>query len=1137
MKRLMIMTEDGGEELSDDPQWYKDAIFYEVRVRSFYDKNGDGIGDLQGLTEKLDYLKDLGITTVWLLPFYPSPLRDDGYDISSYTDVHPEVGTLDDFKIFLAEAHRRGLRVITELVLNHTSDQHPWFQRARRSPPGSPERDFYVWSDTAERYKAARIIFNDFEPSNWAWDPIAKAYFWHRFYAHQPDLNFESPLVKEELLRVVDFWLELGVDGLRLDAVPYLYEEDGTSCENLPATHAFLRTLRARVDARFKNRMLLAEANQWPEDAAAYFGAGDECHMNFHFPIMPRLFMAIHMEDRFPIIDILAQTPQLPPACQWALFLRNHDELTLEMVTDEERDYMYKAYAAEPTMRINLGIRRRLAPLAQNDRRKMELWNALLLSLPGTPVIYYGDEIGMGDNVYLGDRNGVRTPMQWSADRNAGFSRANPQRLILPIIIDPEYHYESIHVEAQQNNPSSLLWWMKRLIALRKRRQAFGRGSMEILSPENQRVLAFVRHYEGELILVVANLSRTVQFVELDLSKYKGNAPVELSGGAELPVIGDAPYPLTLGGHAFYWFSLEAPRAAGADARAASFRPPVLDVVVQSDGEESGPPSWRGGLSILQGALPTYLESRPWFPRSGRSITGAEVLDSVRLGEAPIHSRLVLTRIDYSEGDPDTIVLPLAAAPEERAAEIRARSPQATIAYIDARESGQENKQASRHSLLDASTEAGSSRSLLAALLSRRTIEGSAGQLVSRTFCPLDLSEADVLALEPRVVRGDNPTAALIYGDRLLVKLFRRMEEGTSPDLEIGRFLAERRHFTGTPPLCASLEYKRRRGEASTVALLYEYPANATSGWTVAREELARYYEKALARGRDEAAPEAPSGGALELASAEPPAQVTEIIGSFLRSAESLGRRTAELHLALASEPADPAFAPEVFSSLYQRSKYQSMRNLTGKVMRLLKSRLLAKLPEAASKLARSASEREAELLSRFERVLRAKVDSVRIRCHGDYHLGQTLFTGRDFLIVNFEGDRDRTLPDRRRRRTSLRDVAGMLLSFHNAAYTALLDEPVVRPSDRAAAAPWARAWVTWVSAAFLRGYLGADLHVGRAQLVPSDRDALEVLLDVSLLEKALYEIGSELSAGSARVVVPLHGLLQMLDVRSRGAP
>ena len=579
------------------PLWYKDAIIYELSVRAFCDHNGDGIGDFRGLTTKLDYLQDLGVTALWLLPFYPSPGLDHGYDIADYTNVHPAYGTLRDFKTFLREAHRRGLRVITELVLNHTSDQHPWFQRSRRAQPGSCWRDFYVWSETPEKYQEARIIFQDFEHSNWSWDPIAKAYYWHRFYAHQPDLNYENPRVLVAIRRVVDFWLCLGVDGLRLDAVPYLVEAEGTPSENLPPTHAILRHLRRHVDRCFTDRMLLAEANQWPEAASAYFGRGDECHMAFHFPLMPRLFMALHSEDRFPIIDILAQTPPIPETCQWALFLRNHDELTLEMVTEEERLYLYHVYARDREARVNLGIRRRLAPLLQNHRQRIELMNALLFSLPGTPVLYYGDEIGMGDNIYLGDRNGVRTPMQWSADRNAGFSRANPQQLFLPLIVDHEYHHESVHVEAQQRNSHSLLWWMRRLIALRKRSLAFGRGRLELLHPNNRRVLAFLRHYRDEQILVVANLSRFTQYVELDLSAFRGLAVFELFGRTAFPPIDERPYVLTLAPYAFHWFALEAPAVAATPLQRGGTRPPVPTVTV------SGP--WE---AVLGGKAATGVE-------------------------------------------------------------------------------------------------------------------------------------------------------------------------------------------------------------------------------------------------------------------------------------------------------------------------------------------------------------------------------------------------------------------------------------------------------------------------------------------------------------------------------------------------
>jgi maltose alpha-D-glucosyltransferase/alpha-amylase len=542
--------------LPDDPLWYKDAIIYETHVRAFYDINNDGIGDFKGLTLKLDYLQQLGVTCIWLLPFFPSPLRDDGYDIADYRDVHPSYGTLDDFRAFLTAAHERQLRVIIELVINHTSDQHPWFQRARRAPAGSVERDFYVWSDTDKKYSGARIIFTDTEKSNWAWDSEAGAYYWHRFFSHQPDLNFDNPAVMEEVLDAMRFWLDMGVDGLRLDAIPYLVERDGTNCENLPETHQAIKRIRRALDERYRNRLLLAEANQWPADVIQYFGDQDECHMAFHFPLMPRIFMALRSEDRLPITDIMSRTPEIPPTCQWGLFLRNHDELTLEMVTDDERDYMYFAYSNDPRMRVNVGIRRRLAPLMENNRRRIELMNSILFSFPGTPILYYGDEIGMGDNIYLGDRNGVRTPMQWTADRNAGFSRVNPARLYSPVIMDPIYSYEAINVEAQENDSSSLLQWMRNMIELRKLFKVFGRGTLDFLEPANQKVLAYLRCNGEDQILCVANLSRFAQPLELDLSSLCGMTPIEMLGYTEFPQIGTEPYRLSLAPYSFLWFEL-----------------------------------------------------------------------------------------------------------------------------------------------------------------------------------------------------------------------------------------------------------------------------------------------------------------------------------------------------------------------------------------------------------------------------------------------------------------------------------------------------------------------------------------------------------------------------------------------------
>ncbi|MDP3980439.1 MAG: maltose alpha-D-glucosyltransferase, partial [Chlamydiota bacterium] len=648
--------------LDDDPLWYQNALIYELHVKTFFDSDDDGTGEFQGLTKKLDYLASLGVTAIWLLPFYPSPLRDDGYDIADYFDIHPQYGQLHDFRRFLYEAHRRGLRVITELVINHTSDQHPWFQKARRSKPGSTWRNYYVWSETPEKYKDARIIFKDFEPSNWSWDPVAKSYYWHRFYSHQPDLNFENPRVQKEIFRVLDFWLEMGVDGMRLDAVPYLFEQEGTNCENLPQTHVFLKKLRAHVDGKYKNRMLLAEANQWPEDAVEYLGKGDECHMAFHFPIMPRLFMGIQMEDRFPIISILEQTPDIPQNCQWAMFLRNHDELTLEMVTDEERDYMWRTFAEDAQAKINFGIRRRLSPLLGGNRRKIELMNILLFSLPGTPVIYYGDEIGMGDNYYLGDRNGVRTPMQWSPDRNAGFSKANSQKLLLPLISDPEYHYEAVNVESQERNLSSLLWWMKRVIAMRKRCVAFGRGSLKFVSSNNHRILSFMREYEDEKILVVANLSRFAQMVELDLSEYAGWLPEEVFSHNKFPLVREIPYMLTLGPHGHFWLQLKKEENSSTL---------ILEEKIPDMGLVSG--NWKRIFEdpylakMEKDILPKFLKGKRWFGAKARTIRKISVFEKISLVKDPhnMGSFLTLLQVQFSSGQPELYLLPLAFAYKE----------------------------------------------------------------------------------------------------------------------------------------------------------------------------------------------------------------------------------------------------------------------------------------------------------------------------------------------------------------------------------------------------------------------------------------------------------------------------------------
>jgi maltose alpha-D-glucosyltransferase/alpha-amylase len=1108
-------------QLADDPLWYKDAIIYELHVRAFFDSNGDGIGDFPGLTQKLDYLEDLGITAVWLLPFYPSPLRDDGYDIADYTDVHPSYGTLRDVKEFIREAHRRGIRVITELVLNHTSDQHPWFQRARRAAPGSVWRNFYVWSDTPEKYKEARIIFKDFETSNWAWDPVAKAYYWHRFYAHQPDLNYDNPAVRRAILRVVDFWMRLGVDGMRLDAVPYLYEREGTNCENLPETHQFLKELRRYIDERYPNRMLLAEANQWPEDAVAYFGNGDECHMAFHFPLMPRLFMAIRMEDRFPIVDILSQTPPIPETAQWALFLRNHDELTLEMVTDEERDYMYRVYARDPVARINLGIRRRLAPLLGNNRRRIELMNGLLFSLPGTPVIYYGDEIGMGDNIYLGDRNGVRTPMQWSADRNAGFSTAPRQRLYLPVIVDAEYHYEAVNVAAQQANPHSLLWWMKRLIGLRKQFKAFGRGSFEFIPVENRKVLAYVRRYEQETILVVANLSRFVQWAELDLSAYRGLVPVELFGRIEFPLIGDEPYRVMLGPHSFYWFSLERPRAGEEPLEITTSELPLVPVR-----ESEGTLELGSGQRAFEEILPRYLRKRRWFAGKARRIKQARISEQVPLvtGESP--ATLVLVTVEYTEGDPEQYVLPLALSRGERASEIVERTPHAVIARALV--------EGSEALLVDALAEPACVRSLIEQIGRRRRFRGEHGVIASQpTAAFRRLVRPDAPLPEPVLSRAEQSNTTVIFPDRVLFKLYRRVEPGPNPELEMERVLSERLGFPHVPPLAGSLEYQPAHGEPMTLGIVLGYVPNEGDAWQYTLDELAGFLERALAYSEDPPPLRLEVESLLDLAGQTPPTMVYELIDTYVEAVRLLGQRTGELHRALASVTDDPAFAPEPFSMLYQRSLYQAMRSHLLQTLALLRQQL-ASLPVSTREQADAVLQREREIVQVYQKLLQKLLPAQRTRCHGDYHLGQVLYTGRDFVIIDFEGEPARPLSERRLKRSPLLDVAGMLRSFHYAASATLLEQQQRGLlSDLARAEAWLRFWYGWVSAVFLQGYLEV---VGSTTLVPSDSKDLGTLLEAYLMDKAIYEIRYELGHRPDWLAIPLGGVLELLRAREGSA-
>jgi maltose alpha-D-glucosyltransferase/alpha-amylase len=1080
--------------VAETADWYRDAVIYEVHVRTFFDANGDGVGDFRGLTDKLWYLKDLGVTAIWLLPFYPSPLRDDGYDIADYVSVHPQYGTLRDFRRFLRRAHALGLKVITELVLNHTSDQHPWFDRARQSQPGSMARNFYVWSDTPERYRDARIIFKDFERSNWTWDPVAEQYYWHRFYSHQPDLNFDSPHVRRAMLKVVDFWLSMGVDGLRLDAVPYLYEREGTTCENLPETHAFLKDLRRHIDQRYPNRMLLAEANQWPEEAVEYFGDGDECHMAYHFPLMPRLFMALYMEDRYPVVDILNQTPPVPDAGQWAIFLRNHDELTLEMVTDEERDYMYQVYATDPQARLNLGIRRRLAPLLGNNRRRIELMHALLFALPGTPVLYYGNEIGMGDNIYLGDRDGVRTPFQWSGDRNAGFSTANPQRLCLPVVVDPEYHYEAVNVDAQRANPHSLLWWTKRLIALRKRHPAFGRGSMTLLSPENAKVLAFIRRLDDAAVLVVANLSRFVQAASLDLHEYQGSIPVELFGQTSFPPVTAERYFLTLGPHGFYYFQLTESREP------ASLPPNEL-------------PAVRGRWpAILTGArreelsrvLFPYVRTRRWFSARSRDPRGADVRAAVPWGDLSDTSGVYATQVEVAcaQGGPATFWMALGVTGEP--------APQTVEDLVLAR---LEDPGALPSLLLDATPSASFMESVMAVMARPRALQHD-GITIRPVPLPLLKTGYD-RDLRAQIFRGEQSNTSATFGDRFILKLYRQVHFGAQPDWEMGLHL-DKLGFPYIPKLAGALDWEEGERRA-TLAVAFQYVPNQGDAWTYARDAVDRFFELVEATGPGADGFEAEGGEA---------GLTARLLSPFLPWVSLLAERTAALHRALASPTTDSAFQPEPFTPFYQRGLYQGIRTALGHTMRTLQRRQQMLDPLGAAYAARLLQHPDV-VLDRANALLKARIDGLRIRLHGDLHLGQVLCTGGDFVFVDFEGEPARPLSERRIKRSPLLDVAGMLRSFHYAVWARAIE--LIR--DNADAEPervhrYANLWYQGVADAFLSRYREELRPLGLFPEGPAFSD----LLAVYLLEKALYELRYELDHRPDWAGIPLVGLIAILE-------
>jgi maltose alpha-D-glucosyltransferase/alpha-amylase len=1228
-----------------DPLWYKDAIIYELHVRAFSDANGDGIGDFPGLLTRLDYLQDLGVTCIWLLPFFPSPLRDDGYDISNYIDVNPSYGTLNDFKSFLDAAHTRNMQVMIELVINHTSDQHPWFKGARIAPPESDARNMYVWSSNDQVFKDARIIFTDTEKSNWTWDETAKAYYWHRFFSHQPDLNFDNPRVIEEVLKAMRFWLDMGVDALRMDAIPYLVERDGTSCENLPETHKVIKSIRAAIDAEYANRLILAEANQWPSDVRPYFGDGDECHMAFHFPLMPRIYMALRQEDRLPITDIMAQTPAIPDNCQWGLFLRNHDELTLEMVTNDERDYMYFAYSADPRMRVNVGIRRRLAPLVDNNRRRIELLNSLLLSFPGTPILYYGDEIGMGDNIYLGDRNGVRTPMQWNSDRNAGFSRCDPARLYFPVVMDPIYGYQVINVEAQQSDQSSLLQWTRNMIALRKLFQVFGRGSLRFLNPENRKILAYLRDMDRgdgshETVLCVANLSRFAQPVSLDLTDYASFEPVEMLGYVPFPTITQGPYALSLAPYSFLWLELQPPNARPKPLPEAEFEPTEESTANQATALDLTTKGWSGllagpGLALLESALQEWLPRQRWFGAKSRKIQSVRILDWVELaaGAPPditipavpylpadkcIPPAVFYVEINYSDSASDFYQVPLAFTAALDAEKLTVSNPQSILAALptaivpgvlhDAtlREDFRQNllaliqRNGSLALFKPAPTAIDIPASHPSSQVRRPTIEFAPDEVnapsaqldATAPVAPVPITaqpgeaaapsrseastgdspgtnrqdslessfEGDPFAqaaclearassafpsphasegLSSRIGSAEQSNTSIIYGKQMILKLFRRIQPGENPDVEIGRFLTEVVHFSHVAPFMGEITMTAANGgEKTTVAMLQGLVTNQGDGWQWTLEQLSGFFRSVAAL---PAPPVASAPSFLD--NYEPIREAFENAGPSIKAVALLGRRTAEMHLALATPTDDPAFAAESFTT---EDLIRDAHRIEAQIAVTLET-VKAKTPDLSDQSTGDAS----LLLSRWP-VLVARANSItsiaaagqRIRIHGDYHLGQTLRTSGpsselaresgtddgDFVLLDFEGEPARLLSERRQKQSPLKDVAGMIRSLSYAAHSGLdqfrtADHGVEHAKDSNNLTAWANFWQNSASCVFLRAYR-ETIAVNPALLPPAQQS--QALLGVYLLEKALYELLYEVNNRPSWLHIPLAGILAL---------
>ncbi|WP_228244077.1 maltose alpha-D-glucosyltransferase [Porphyrobacter sp. GA68] len=1060
---------------AEDPYWYKDAVIYQLHVKSFFDSNNDGIGDFAGLISKLDYIADIGVTAIWLLPFYPSPRRDDGYDIARYTDVSPDYGTMEEVRTFIDAAHARGLRVITELIINHTSDQHPWFQAARKAPPGSPERDFYVWSDNAQLYSGTRIIFLDTEKSNWTWDEEAQAYFWHRFYSHQPDLNFDNPRVLEEVLAVMHFWLDAGVDGLRLDAIPYLIERDGTSNENLPETHQVLKKIRADLDAHYQGKMLLAEANMWPEETQQYFGEKDgrtdECHMAFHFPLMPRMYMAVAQEDRFPITDIMRQTPAIPDDAQWAIFLRNHDELTLEMVTDAERDYLWDTYAADRRARINLGIRRRLAPLMERDRRRIELMNALLLTMPGTPVLYYGDEIGMGDNIFLGDRDGVRTPMQWSPDRNGGFSKADPASLTLPVIQDPLYGYAAVNVEAQEQDRHSLLNWTKRMLAVRKEHQAFGRGTQTFLRPANRRILAYLRQHGEDAILCVANLSRTAQAVELDLHEFEGQVPVELLGGAAFPPIGQLPYLLTLPPYGFLWFHLSADVAAPAWATTAPhFEAERHTFVLRPDLADVARGESRAVLE--QGILPDYIPHRRWFRAKHETIVHLEITS---LAPMPDTEDLLLGEIAVTTSDSGTAryALPIGIAWDGRQ-----HGPYATNLAL-----ARVRRERNVGLLTDGFALPQFAHAALSAMRHETEVDTGDGMLRFAARATLDV-EPDAT---PEWLAAEQSNSTMAVGEQVTLKLLRRLEAGIHPEAEMIDYLTQQ-GFAHVAPVLGTVT-KCRDGEETLVMLAQRFAYNQGDGWQWTLATLGRMA----------------TDNPLSFA-------VTD------QFARRLGQRLAEMHSLLGRACNNPAFAPETMSVADAAALAE---RVTAEVDRALDHLTHMQRKGGEQNGERTLPARRDELLARVRATAGLATGRSRTRIHGDLHLGQVLVTGDDVMFIDFEGEPARPLSERRKKDLPLRDVAGLVRSFDYAAAVASRNAPATAETWEARAQQVLEEFRTRCTDQFLHAYSEAIGDAGSLD---------DPLLDLFILEKAAYEMNYEHANRPDWVAVPTDGFIRVAE-------